>query len=81
MDIDDTVEFSDPTHSTESPRHIKRTLLFYHFFQKAVYGLEFDERRNVKPAVVLLTRVDFTDAGGRSTFEGALKEVVLPVWW
>lgn len=79
MDIDDTVTYSDPTYSTESPCHVKGTLLLYDVFQKVVYGLELNERRNVKPAVVLLTRVDFTDARCRSAFEGALEEVVLPM--
>ena len=68
MNIDGTAGFSGPTYSNESPCHVERTLIFYHFLQKGVYRLEFNERRNVKPAVVLLTRVDFTDAGGRSTF-------------
>ena len=79
MNVDNTAAFSGPTYSTESPCRVKRTLLFYYFSQKIVYGLEFNERRNVKPTFVLLTRVDFTDAGGRSTFEWALKEVVLPM--
>ena len=81
MDIDGTVGFRGPTYSTEPPCHVERTLIFYHFFQKSVYRLEFNEGRNVKPAIVLLTRVHFTDAGRRSTFEWALKEVILPMWW
>ena len=81
MDIDGTVEFNGPTHSTKPPRHIKRPLIFNHFLQKAVHRLELNERRNVKPAIVLLTRVDFADAGRRSAFQRALKEMIFPMLW
>lgn len=73
--------FEDQTNSAESPCHIEWTLLLYHFFQQVVYGLELSESRNVKPAIVCLVRVEFTDARGRSAFERALKEVVLPIGW
>ena len=79
MAMDDTVRFGGYTNSTESPRHVERTLLLYHSFQKVVYGLEFNERRNVKPAIVRLARVDFTDAWGGSAFKRALNEVVFPM--
>ena len=72
---------NDQTYSAEPPSNIKWTLILNHVFQKCVYGLEFNERRNVKPAIVYLTRVDFTDAGGGSAFKGARKEVVLPMGW
>ena len=81
MSMDDTADFGNHTYSAESPRHVERTLLLYHFFQKVVYGLEFNERRNVKPAIVCLAREDFTDTRGRSAFKGASKEVILPMGW
>ena len=69
------------TYSTEAPSSVERTLILDHFFQIFVYGLEFNERRNEKPAIVCLARVDFIDARGRSAFERALKEVVFPMGW
>jgi len=45
------MEFESQTYSAESPRYVERTLLLYHFFQKVMYGLEFGQRRNVKPAI------------------------------
>lgn len=75
------MEFESQTYSAKSPRYVERTLLLYHFFQKVMYGLEFGQRRNVKPAIVRLARVDFTDSGGRSAFERALKEMIFPMGW
>ena len=71
----------DQTYSAESPSNIKWTLIFNHVFQKFVYRLEFDKRRNVEPAIVRLARIDFTDARGGSAFKRAWKEVVLPMGW
>lgn len=71
----------EQTYSAETPSNIKRTFILNHIFQKFVYGLEFNERRNVKPAIVRLTRVDFSDARGGSAFKWTWKEVVLPMGW
>lgn len=79
--MDDMVEFRGQTYSTESPRHVERTLLLYYFFQKVMYGLELNERRNVKPAIVRLARVDLAHAWCWSAYERALEEVVFPMGW
>ena len=73
--------FKDQTYSTKPPSNVERSFFLYHFFQKVVYGLEFNERRNVKPAVVCLAMVDFADARGRPAFERALEEMVFPMGW
>lgn len=80
-DVGRTGKVRIQTYSTETPSGVERTLILDHLFQIFVYGLEFNERRNKKPAIVCLARVDFTDARGRSAFERALKEVVFPMGW
>lgn len=79
--MDNKVGFRGQTYSTESPSHVERTLLLYYFFQKFMYGLEFNERRNVKPAIVRLARIDLAHAWCRSAYERALEEVVFPMGW
>lgn len=74
-------EFDSQTYSAESPGQVEWAFLLYHFLQKVMYGLNFHQRRNVKPATVGLARVEITDTGGRAAFQRTLKEVIVPMGW